>query len=870
MVMAGAARGHHTGQRMRVPGSLLHVFAPIVAQLVLAYAVACGTNRLTPTEDASAPLTDALPEHTRIPYDGLTPPEAGPRIPVHAEFMSTPVRTDTMQLMFAAGEMQTSGEPFMQNFAGRSLPYFAYSRYSPQPDQYYVPCVNCGMSITNSVTDPFGFSCAVESYEYSKYHMNMVANQSGAGVSLINGPLIATLPGATAFDKLQTRMTALIAATGADIGQCASPATKCISTSFATIPPPLNNPLNDFGFPGLWPNLDPYRSFVTTMAPDQLVVNSCTSVTGYGGVKQYGGQAVFRYECDYNNLRLSDRSQAEHIIGPGILGYTTWKEALWAIDFTGRLHDSAANFVTAVAPQDVAQVGKHGNTIQGVGCPPGCCVTCMPGCAQGCAPGVFIGSTPLEGMWGLTMVEEMDNAGAWLLSSLATSDGIALGGLPSVLAAIEYDYSSPLIWWPTAIAVTEAMTGTDGGVHGTTADRYPAVSSLTIQDAASHSIDLAALAQGYSLFFGMTDARNVAVGQQAGMAIAFGGSIFAADNQLPDGENTPHDRALGVMRVAFVDLDRMHVDPATGVVVDTAVVNGGSIVRGATATTTSLGHVVVGLRHLLMACNAAVTQYGAPDSDPSKDALGILNSVLIRPDATDAGGSPTFSGRVRQVLLQQAKFVLDTLTTSDGNVQNGATLANGQWVAATDGATLDAQSAALRVLIEAWFLTHTTDVSQATAYQDRARAVARALLTRFWSEPARMFRAVADGADDIVMTPERFGWLQQALRETYEALWERGDPLLDRSVLEDRITRVNKLYLNGWDDLNGDQKVDKPSECLNARLQLGEQALTGEIGTSNQFPTPDNPPDRESDCVWNIAYTKTGSVLAGGVHFHAP
>ena len=58
------------------------------------------------------------------------------------------------------------------------------------------------------------------------------------------------------------------------------------------------------------------------------------------------------------------------------------------------------------------------------------------------------------------------------------------------------------------------------------------------------------------------------------------------------------------------------------------------------------------------------------------------------------------------------------------------------------------------------------------------------------------------------MTPERFGWLQQALRETYEGIWVPGDPLLDRGVLEDRIARVNKLYLNGWDDLNGNQNVD--------------------------------------------------------------
>ena len=107
---------------------------------------------------------DAAPQATRTPYAGLPSVEGGPRTPVHAEFTSTPVRTDTMQLMFAAGEMQTSGEPFAQNFAGRNLFYYIPSRYSGTPDQYWIP----GTSMEGGVApvppnDPFGFSTADES-----------------------------------------------------------------------------------------------------------------------------------------------------------------------------------------------------------------------------------------------------------------------------------------------------------------------------------------------------------------------------------------------------------------------------------------------------------------------------------------------------------------------------------------------------------------------------------------------------------------------------------------------------------------------------------------------------------------------------------
>ena len=48
----------------------------------------------------------------------------------------------------------------------------------------------------------------------------------------------------------------------------------------------------------------------------------------------------------------------------------------------------------------------------------------------------------------------------------------------------------------------------------------------------------------------------------------FDGDPFPADNQMPDGEATAHDRALAVMKLALVDLDRLHCDPASGVLAD--------------------------------------------------------------------------------------------------------------------------------------------------------------------------------------------------------------------------------------------------------------------------------------------------------------
>jgi hypothetical protein len=699
-------------------------------------------------------------------------------------------------------------------------------------DMYLLP--GNGGALFDGYKDLFGFSTAVESYEYSKFYVNMISHQTGAGVSLANGPLLAGLPGATARDRLRSRVEHLLYAAGSDVtGYAHFDGGTPVDTTGET-------DLNDFGFPGLWPSMAPYQDFDPTMSPDMTVAHACTTSTGYGGIIFFGSNPVDEYECDYNSLNLPNRAaQIDPVISPGILGLAAWKYALWGVDFTGRLHDSNAQPVTAVAPQDMALVGTQGNQVLAVAPP-------------GTHPGVFVGSTPLEGMWGLLFIDEADNAAQWLLSSLGTSDGAKLGGFPSIEAAIQYDYSSPLVWYPTSIAVQE-----DGVLP------YPGVAALTIKDATSQASDLAALEQGYSLLFGMTDARNVAIGQQPGCEIEFAGSVFPADDGMPDGESSPHDRALGVMRSAFVDLDRMHVDPATHVVVDTATVSGGAVTRGSTIATTTLGHVVVGLRHLLMGCNAAVSQYGAPDPDVSKDAQGILNTVPIHPPDAAGGPPPTFSARVRQVIMNQAAFVLGTITQADGTVANGATLSNGAWAADAGAADVEAQGAALRVLGEAWLL------SGDVAYQQRAQAVGRKLLTAFYSAPARMFRQTAGGPDDIVMTPERFAWLQQALRELYEAAWVPGDPLLDRGALEGFIARVHKLYLNGWDDLNGDDTVDKPQECLGARLQMGEQALTGEVAATSNGIDNSGGADREGDCVENIAFVGKGSLPASQVHFFA-
>jgi hypothetical protein len=358
----------------------------------------------------------------------------------------------------------------------------------------------------------------------------------------------------------------------------------------------------------------------------------------------------------------------------------------------------------------------------------------------------------------------------------------------------------------------------------------------------------------------------------------FDGDPFPSNHGSALGQATAHDRSLGIIRLTFVDLDRMHADPTLGVFVDSATVSGQSVTRGTSLTTSTLSHVLIGLRQALLSVNGAITQYGAADPDPNVDQNCIFqqDGLPIHPTYdVDAGGEASFSVRIRDVFTTNAQFFMNVLTGPDGSVKNGATVKNGVATPITTAATLQSQTSALRALIEAFLLTGDT------TYQARAQAVARHLGgPAFFSATALMYRGTEGGADEVDMTPELFGFLQSSLRETYKGMYVPGDPALDRSVLANRIARVNKLFLNGWDDLNGNGTLsagdggDYPSECIlttdggvQGGLQRAEQALTGETGINLNGA---HVRDRDTDCVPELSHAGRASVMAADIHFHSP
>ena len=96
--------------------------------------------------------------------------------------------------------------------------------------------------------------------------------------------------------------------------------------------------------------------------------------------------------------------------------------------------------------------------------------------------------------------------------------------------------------------------------------------------------------------------------------------------------------------------------------------------------------------------------------------------------------------------------------------------------------------------------------------------------------------------------------------------------------LEERIARLNKLVLDGWNDRDDNRLVSWPAECVNVRdgiprggLQMAERTLSGEIGSLREVAIPGQrrvaTSDREHDCVPEIDDAHLPAALAGSVTF---
>src|SRR5205085_5229692 len=88
---------------------------------------------------------------------------------------------------------------------------------------------------------------------------------------------------------------------------------------------------------------------------------------------------------------------------------------------------------------------------------------------------------------------------------------------------------------------------------------FPRPSAFSIADGTSRLPKLSGVIGGFSEAFSITDSGNGDVGGSLPFMVTFDGDPFPKDDGMPDGEATLHDRTLGLLKIALVDLDRIHL-----------------------------------------------------------------------------------------------------------------------------------------------------------------------------------------------------------------------------------------------------------------------------------------------------------------------
>jgi hypothetical protein len=732
-------------------------------------------------------------------------------------------RFEVAEHMRASIEMQVSGEPFAQllgyNLMGFNRTLVVTDQYAPDGGTYY--------------TDPLGYALAIESYEYSKQPMNNLSFESGAGLSLMFGSLLnpTQLGGDAGYALLAARFQQFAAE-----ANCGGAVQKDL-----IVAPAPQQILNFYGWPGLWPVFAEFASFDPTIAPFPGGINTCTfkgsvGSLGYGGGFNPFTTLIANYECDYNSLNLTNRdAQVDKTLTPEAMGYSVWKQGLWTINYWQSLQDTNGHGITYVQPQDMDQVGQPNNTVVGSYPDPNDPTgqTLLPGDA-----GTYLGDIRMEGWQGLTMVEEIDNKSGFLLGSMLTADGANLTGT-TVLTADNYSYDSPLLYFPAAVSVVETPQTTTALY---TTCYFPQPTAFSIHDGSSHLASLSGLIGGFAEAFAFTDRHNTQVGGSIPFEVTFDGDPFPQDNGLPDGESTLHDRALGILKIALVDLDRLHFDPGHDVLVDTSTVSGGSVVRGTVVTTVELVESILALRNAFRSLNGSLQLY-SNDTPDSQGGAAALDTAPL----TGASYTGTLQAHLITLIAAQADFLMNNLITSTGAVANSYDLTAGT----TDSTptNLESEAGAIRGLLDACLAT------SEQKYCDATVAVYADLQQRFWMSDVRCFRTTAGVDDPMQYTPIRFALLEAALRQYYKLEASKPGNEAEGADLLQKLKRTFKLVVNGWNDQNQDDTVDWPQECTGAGLQMGERALTGELGH------PADLGERDRDCVKEISKVSLPAAL---------
>ncbi|WP_274652509.1 hypothetical protein [Paenibacillus humicola] len=468
---------------------------------------------------------------------------------------------DTAGNMFAYAEFELSGEPLAESLG-----------------------LDLDVLDAGKIDSPtaFDYAAGIESYEYSEEAMYEVVEKSGLGLHLANGPAIA-----------------------AEARKSGKPANEVLASRFVKMAESVGQPADQIQ-QNMFPTFIEYAS-----GDPQYPQKVDTSKYADGD----NGSYIPKYQVDFSSLRW-DRGKMKKQLIPAAYGGTMLKQALWAGDFLGNLHNAESD-----EEVDASTAAEGPEADQGL----------------------KLGVSSVDGMQGMILTEEVWNKLLFMRDHLFYYPASkTLGALPAIGTGA---------YLPHAVDVTENGDGD-----------YPNAQSMTVSDGKSMLQDQWLTLWPASEFYGMTDQRKANPNRNPAFGRVFDGDPFPAApavNTDADPSNDvksddPYTAARQVLLAVFDNVKTHHWNDKLGAFV--TEYDGAK--QGTAVDTFQAGYTIEALRMFERAID------GLP--------VGYANGEA-------AEGLGTKEGKqAKDMIVKQADFILKSLIGKDGLAVAGYDAAKGE------------------------------------------------------------------------------------------------------------------------------------------------------------------------------------------------
>lgn len=318
---------------------------------------------------------------------------------------------------------------------------------------------------------------------------------------------------------------------------------------------------------------------------------------------------------------------------------------------------------------------------------------------------VYYGGDSLDGFVGMVLTAEAINKVAFMVNKLAF-DGSQLGAID--LAS--YNPVNGIQYFPSKIKVTESL------VHSALP---PQASQLKVINKRSKLFDQASMVWAISSFVNMMNPADSSDSAHLAYHQVFDGSPFPA-SMSETGKPGPFDLMKGTDRAIFLNLMAMHYNQQHKTFVDTARLKKTGVKQGHKISTINAAYLIVSLEQ-------------------------FYNEFA----GTELGD------QALQAVKDQASFIIDRMTNSDGGIGSKIELDSKQLVKAKDVA---GQAAGVRAL----YVAHRVTGMQ--KFKSAADAAYAYLINNYYRSDLQAF-ATRLNEDEAVYTAHNFALITGALRE---------------------------------------------------------------------------------------------------------